>query len=582
MTNKYYAISPNDCLDLSFEQSFGMLKQILPETLLKTALDISKPYPVVKNTNWSQSAKIVGINPRITKTYWGIVKYAMTFPENAIHIMPLWETGDGSLYVQNSWDLNTDFFDNDLAAMGFDTIESQLKLIINILHALGKIVGFDALPHVDNFSEITILNPRLFEWIRLNDEKTSQVFGLDYNLIYEQVENCIIDYLSAPKNLFCLSEDERKTIVFPANINKFERRMELRKAIRDGGFEPIPVVEHAPMRPVLFDKIEYSHQDNWAVFKVENKSYNAKIIGSVTPYKWYKISPDGYPVKNAVEHKTWEYFTDKIYKFQEEYNFDFLRADMAHNQISQSHNEEKEYNSLELWRCLKEKIQQSKPDFATLAEAFYNTYYIDALTDMQNKGFDIVLGDMNFKYIDENYFNWINDFLNPFRENFKFHPCVAVFTNDGDLPENNQYFKSIKNNKIRYFISLFLNLPSYMGIGYETRNPEPRLPQEFSNKYIKKQNENYAFGTNLELFEFINQMRGFYVNYKHIIENNELNLINSENKSSLIWSYLNGDEIQLLFVAKLDETTHPDISDDFRQAYCCADCCIYEAKKLLC
>jgi len=578
---KYTNITPKECLDLSFEQSFDMLKQILPESELKKAFDVTASYPSPlvghKNTKWSQTAKIIGINPRITGTYWGIIKYAMTFPENAVHIMPLWETGDGSLYVQNSWDLNPEFFDKDLCRLGFNTFESQLKLTVNILHALGKIVGFDTLPHVDNFSEIVILNPKLFEWVKLNDEKTAQILDIDYNSIYKEVENCIIDYLCAPENLFSLSENKRKNIIFPANIDKFIRRMELRKVIRDVGFEPIPVVEHAPMRPVLFDRIETLQQDNWAVFKVKNKANHAKIIGSVTPYKWYKTADNGYPVKNAIENDTWNYFIDKVYNFQKEYNFDFLRADMAHNQISHSHNEEKDMkNPLEMWAILKKQIQRIKPYFAAFAEAFYTTYYIDGLQDMQNKDFDIVLGDMNFKNVDENYFNWIDDFLTPFRENFSFHPCVTIFTNDGDLPGHNQYFKSLKNNCIRYFISMFLNLPSYMGMGYETRNLEPELQQEFSNEYVKKQNENYIFGNNLELLEFITKMRSFYSEYKHIIENNELSLIESESQSALVWSYVNNNEIKLLFIVKLDENADIDISNDFKLIYSGKGCLIYE------
>ena len=123
----FYQLKPKDCLDLSFEQSFVMLKKLLEPNVLDKAFDITKPYPSPiedkKDTRWCKTAKIIGINPRLTKTFWGIVKYAMTFPETCIHIMPLWTTGDrGSLYVQTSWHLNNEFIDADLYNKGFELI----------------------------------------------------------------------------------------------------------------------------------------------------------------------------------------------------------------------------------------------------------------------------------------------------------------------------------------------------------------------------------------------------------------------------------------------------------------------------
>lgn len=571
-----YKKTPADCLNLSFEQSVDILKKKISQKELDKAFDISKSYPspIVnsKDTAWAKTAKIVGINPRITKTFWGIVKYAISFPEEAIHIMPLWETGDGSLYVQNSWKVNPEFLDDDLIKLGFKTPESQLKLIINVLHAMGKIAGFDCLPHVDSFSEIVLSNPKYFEWIKLNEEKTAQITDIDYNLIYKDVEEIIINHLNAPHNLFELDEEKRLNIIFPKNADNFERRMELRNVIREKGYETIPVVEHAPMRPVLFDKIVNNGSENWAEFKVPGKLKEAKIIGSVTPYKWYKIDKQGFPVKNGIEDDVWDYFINHMTNFQREYNFDFLRADMAHNQISHSHQENStDYNMKEFWCVLKEKIREEKPYFVTFAEAFYGDYYIDGIQDMENKNFDIVLGYMNFKDINEDYFNWLNDFLNPFRENFNFSPCVTTFTNDCDLEINQHFFDNNQNNEMRFFLSLFLNLPGYMGMGFETKSLNPSNKNEFSNQYIRKQDEDYVFGENNELFNFITQMREFYIKYKSIIKNAELNLLELNNKDSFCFMY---DE-KLIFLVQLDET-NKNIFAGFNEIYNNGNCAIYE------
>ena len=561
---KFYNINPKDCLDLSFEQSFSMLKELLGESTLNNALDISSSYPSpladCKDTQWCKTIKIIGINPRLTKTFWGIVKYAMTFPESGIHLMPLWTTGDkGSLYVQTSWRLNEEFLDTDLARSGYDTAEKQLKLVINILHALGKIVGFDALPHVDNFSEITLLNPGFFEWAKLNKQKNSQLFypDVDYNFIYKEVENIIISTLNAPDNLFELQENERESIIFPQNTDRTAVRIKLMKKIRAAGLEPLPVTEHSPMRPVVFQKIKKSGSNSWAVFDVKNRSNAAKVIGCITPYKWYKIDTQGYPVKNAPEDDVWSYYSGKIADFQNEYNFDFLRADMAHNQISHSHisNEKDENEKQEMWAYLKNKISSQKPYFALLAEAFYNTYYINGISDMINKKADIVLGNMNFKYLNNEFIDTIDDFLKPFRENFPFYPCICTFSNDGDLKEHSKYFQSEEANEVRFFISMFLNLPSYTGMGYETKSLKPQKSNEFSNEYVKHQSKPYQWGKNAVLYGQITKMRELYVKYKSIIDNCRLDLINSEN-NALVWCYYSDNEPKLLFAVNLNPNKH--------------------------
>lgn len=575
--NKFYDIPVADCLNIPFEQSLGMLKDILPEESFKEAFDITKKYPshLVDeiDTRWTKTAKIVGINPRLTKTYWGIVKYAMTFPENAIHIMPLFESGDGSLYVQNSWRLNEDFLDENLSALGYKTAQEQLKLVINVLHALGKIVGFDCLPHVDNFSEIVMLNPKYFEWVKLSEDKKSQIFDIDPNILYRDIEKIIIDYVGASADLYELDEEQREKIIFPSNVDRFTQRMALRHAIRDNGYEPIPVVEHSPMRPILFEKIVCDNNENWAQFKVPGKSHIAKIIGSITPFKWYRIDKNGYVIKDSVENEVWNYFTNKVNEFQNVYNFDFLRVDMAHNQISHSHNEEKNYkNQIELWRFLKSEINKNKPYFGTFAECFYSTYYIDAINDIENKNFDIVLGAMNFKQLGKEYFDWLYDFTNPFREHFRFNPCVAIFTNDGDKKRNQHLFANNVHNKIRYFISLFLNLPSYMGIGFEVISPSAQNDNEFSNRYVKKQTDDFVFGRNNELFDFISQMRNYYVEYKNIIDNEELELINLDDDALFAWKYAD----ELLFIVKLKDIELK--IEDCEEVYSNNFCYIYKSK----
>lgn len=565
-------LKPTDCLKLTFEQSVDILKNVIGEDSLNKAFNIDdfvkSPVADFGDTSWCKTLKMVGINPRITKTYWGIVKYALSAAESGIHIMPLFKTGDGSLYVQNSWELNDEFLDSDLVKLGYDNADKQLKLIINILHSMGKIVGFDALSHCDNFSKIVLLNPNLFEWVKLNKDKTFQIpfDEIDYNKIYLEVQDVIISTFNLPKNTFELNEKEREKLIFPKNANEFKRRMELRAAIRQAGFEPIPVVEHAPSRPILFDKIEKKDSENWATFKVNNKSQAAKIFGAITPYKLYYLDNSGYPRKNDYLVESWDYFADKINEFQKKYNFDFLRADMAHNQYSHSHNEEKDEVCPELWAYVKQNVQENKPYFATIAESFYSPYYIDGILDMINKNFDIVLGELNFKNLNKDYLNKIDDYINPFRENFSFFPCLTTFTNDGDLESHNQFFKSNKQNLIRYFISLFFNLPSYMGMGFELRDINPREFNKFSHYYVKNQEKEYEFGCNIVFLNDLNRIREQYLKMKYIIENNDLKIKYSLNNNlSLCFEYFCDDRNYLIAVNLNEDSNKIELETNYRE-----------------
>jgi hypothetical protein len=85
---------------------------------------------------------MVGINVRTIQSFWNVVKY-FTLPasQSSIHLLPIWECGVvASLYGMAGWNINPEFYDAELASYypHLDTVEKQLKVVVNILHALGK------------------------------------------------------------------------------------------------------------------------------------------------------------------------------------------------------------------------------------------------------------------------------------------------------------------------------------------------------------------------------------------------------------------------------------------------------------
>lgn len=133
-----------------------------PERTLKSPVADDTP------SHWIRTAKTVGINVRTIGSFWHILPYMLTQPAayNAVHILPIWEPGVvASLYGPASWNINPEFFNTDLQRLfpALDTVEKQLKVVVNLLHATGRVVGMDVVPHTDRYSEMALANPRFFE-----------------------------------------------------------------------------------------------------------------------------------------------------------------------------------------------------------------------------------------------------------------------------------------------------------------------------------------------------------------------------------------------------------------------------------
>ena len=77
----------------------------------------------------------------------------------------------GSIYGLTSWELNPEFYSRELAKAcpHLNTIERQLRVVINILHVMGKSVGMDVIPHTDRFSQVSLVYPQYFEWLQRQD-----------------------------------------------------------------------------------------------------------------------------------------------------------------------------------------------------------------------------------------------------------------------------------------------------------------------------------------------------------------------------------------------------------------------------
>lgn len=545
---------------MSFSESLDKLKAFVGANIFEKIFDknakIYSPQVNETNSGWMKSSKFIGINPRLAGSLWNVVKYALTFPENAIHLFPLWECGcEGSLYSPISWKLNSEFIEPELFSLGYATIESQLKLVVKTLHAMNKSVGFDVVMHTDKYSEINFIYPEYFEWVKLNENKTSQLFYPDVvpNEIHKEVQALICQFINehgdslgdkmgnlTTENFFATktSEAERQKIIFGNKVAfRQKRRMELMNYIRNSGYELIPVTEYSPSRPILFDKIVSNEFTNWAEFKLENKFNEASIFNSLTPYKWYNIDNEGYPIKNSHIESVWQYFITKISNFQKEYDFDFIRADMGHNQITHAHNDsDKNLDEKEIWAEIKKRIQKEVPYFGIFAEGFFTRNgYIDIFKDLENKKFDVILGALQYRYLNEQFIEELKGYLELDKS---YKPCVTILTADADSPGYAELYQSPLANEVRFFTSQFSNLPSYMGMGVELRSLNLKDNYEYSGSFIKKCPQNYVWGENIDFYNKMNDMRDIYLKIKDKIIDKKLIWLKTNDTKSAGWFFL--------------------------------------------
>ncbi len=117
---------------------------------------IPSPLLGTTGTDWMKRANTVGINVRTVDHFFNVVKYALTLPavQDTVHLLPIWEPGVvASLYGMASWQINPEFYSREwsLLVPALNTVEKQLKACVNLLHAMGKRVGMDVIPHTDRY-----------------------------------------------------------------------------------------------------------------------------------------------------------------------------------------------------------------------------------------------------------------------------------------------------------------------------------------------------------------------------------------------------------------------------------------------
>ncbi|WP_428659420.1 hypothetical protein [Runella sp.] len=535
-------------------QVLDTLQKRLGRDTLMRALNPEEtiPSPLISHTDsqWLKKSNMAGVNVRTIGSFWNVVGYALTLPtfHDSIHLLPIWEPGVvGSLYGKVSWNINGEFYSWQLqrAVPWLDTVEKQLKAVVNVLHALGKTVGLDVIPHTDRFSEIALIHPRLFEWVRREGPQL-----VDHSEhIWQQVEEVIWQHLhhhgaadgswlDFDKNILfdpstpIISDKRRQEIIFGFDQQqRLHRRIALMQTLLAHDFETLPMTMAPPYRGLHINPDVFIVDERgapWYQYEFDHPQAMSRVFGPLTRYRFYHSKNDNQQWEldfGRPNVAAWQYFTRKYLECQQQFNFDFMRGDMAHVQMRPDGVPTQTDAFYDPLCAVKKYVQQhSAPYFAFYAETFIappNVMgYGDEFDHLEAIEADATLGDLQASVIDSQEFNERFTLYDQLLRTRTFAPSFTIITADKDDPRFDEFYRT--GNIVRYFVGLFLtDMPSYYSLGFEVRNLhfERAKNEEYTKLYVFQIHDDaetdkvthgpFEWGENMEQFQQLTQLRLF-------------------------------------------------------------------------
>ena len=581
-------------LEKRFGQA-GFFQALNPEN------KIESPVQSNENGSWLKTVNMVGINVRTIGSFWNVVKYSLTLPEaqSSIHLLPIWECGVvASLYGIASWNINPEFFDNELAVAfpHLDTVEKQLKVVTNILHLMGKTVGMDVIPHTDRYSEITLTNPQYFEWLQ---RKEFEIIDHSENL-HEKVQEAILDFLYQYGGTFSeyyprqkekffdnniFTEENRLRFLFGEKNNlagRTETRNRLISHLFSMGYEPVPATMAPPYRGLEVDNREEAKtvdEDGriWRDYVISKPQEMSRVFGPLARVKLYeaKNNNSDWEIDFSKPRKeVWEYMALRYEGFANQYNFDFMRGDMSHVQLNPEGTPSKPDDYYDIHKYIKRKIATQKPYFGYFAESFLAPSNVMAFGNeedhLEASDTDSTLGDLQSMVVGTEQFVSAFAKYHQLLTTRKFAPNFTIMTADKDDPRFDSFY--LKGNEIRMFIALFLtDMPSYMGLGFEQRDTHtvPAPNEHYTKLYVFQLSEgekathgDYQWGQNGELYRNISIFKSISDKIGKSIENMCINWLIEPDFDGInkIIAWTQRENPQYIFVVNLD--IEQDIKDD--------------------
>ncbi len=506
------------------------------------------------DSSWVKRTNTVGINVRTVGDYGNVVKYALTLPAavDSVHLLPVWEPGVvESLYGIASWNLNTEFFSDELYeyAPNLNTIERQLRATSNLIHVMGKTIGMDVIPHTDRFSEPALGTPDLFEWMRITER---QIVDHSDGLV-RAVEDAVFTWLTeqgpalgdefmpeSMQELFRLDEDARLRLLFGDTgdlIGRTERRVDLIRYLKWFGLEPVPATMGVPFRGIEIDAdpahtVVDDHGMEWPDFVISEPQYMSRVFSPLARFKLYeRLDNDAHWQIDfdRPRSEVWDYVCRHYADTRNIGNFDFMRGDMAHVQMRPDGVPTDVDQYYDILAAVKIHIQRSAPApwFGYFAETFLPARDVfqfgEELDHLEASLADATLGDLQSTVVgDHEYLRRFRRYLDDLATR-RTVPAYTVMTGDKDDPRFDELYRA--GNEARLFTALFLpDMPSYVGLGFEIRDVhwEPVENERYTKLFVFHERgdsnihpskarfgDEFIWGENDELFARITDLRVF-------------------------------------------------------------------------
>lgn len=514
-TSFLVGLRPQDALSLPLPAVVNLLRRrhgaAIDVALSPGATDLDLPLSVLpdavqspmaqhRDSGWMGRANVVGVNVRTVGDYGGVVKYALTLPASAdaIQLLPIWEPGVvESLYGIAGWNLNTDFFSDELYGIAphLDTTGRQLRAVSNLLHVMGKALGMDVIPHTDRFSEAALGSPDLFEWMRVKDRRIVDHSSDLHRTAEEFVHGWALaagpataggDVPATVDELFAMPEPDRLAVLFgdPADLfGRIARRIDLITALKAEGLEPVPATMGVPFRGLMVDPDpEHTVVDEfgmeWPDFVITQPQFMSRVFSPLARYKLYERIDDNANWEidfDRPRQHVWDYVCEHYAAAQHVGNFDFMRGDMSHVQMRPDGVPAVVDDHYDILAAVKRHIQttQDAPWFGYFAETFLPARDVfqfgEELDHLDASLADATLGDLQSTVVGSpEYLQRFRRYLDDLSTR-RVAPAYTVMTADKDDPRFDEFYRA--GNEARLFTALLLpDMPSYMGLGFEIRD----------------------------------------------------------------------------------------------------------------
>lgn len=541
-------------VDLALSEEYSR-----PETACSLPPELRSPVQDHPDTTWLKRTRMVGVNIRTIGNFFNLVKYCLTLPEgyNSIHILPIWEPGVvASIYGMSSWQINREFYSVELAELfpWLNRVEAQLKAVIHLLHVMGRAVGMDVIPHTDRFSEMALAYPEYFEWMQRRDldivDHSDDLIPRVQAVIWAFVQEhgSAVEGVPVPASAEAFfspqtEEKDRLRVLFgtPEDFwGRLNRRMALIRQLYEQGLETVPATMAPPFRGIEVDPSPDAEVVDefgmvWRDFRMTNPTSMSRVFNPLARYRLYESKEDGKtweldfskPVKPV-----WEYVCSHYAEVQKSFGFDFMRGDMSHVQMRPEGVPDQVDESYDILGAVKETIRQRNnvPSFGYFAESFLPPRdvmgYGEEIDHLEASQADVTLGDLQSTCMGTAEFLQRFRYYDDLLRTRKCAPCFTVMTSDKDDPRFDRFY--LHGNEARYFLSLMLtDMPSYVALGFETRDPHPEpAPNEYYTKlYVFQEKRGskvthgmYRWGRNTRLYANLQRIRWFYEKIREDIE----------------------------------------------------------------